>query len=219
MKKNFILYFLSTMSLFSQSKKVLYKLYPKQTELNPEDFNEFVKLINESEIEFNLDIYENTSYFSAINGINEDQMIQKIVLAFVDYKPTFTDLKHSKIYKEIDSHIVVYNLNQKWVIINESKTIDNYQVFKAILNEPFINSKGEQKLRTIVAWYCPMIPHSFGPLNYGGLPGLILELQTNGNTFLIKAFEKNKSKKIPFVIPNKNVINEEDFVKLNKGKH
>ena len=34
------------------------------------------------------------------------------------------------------------------------------------------------EVETITAWYTPQIPVSHGPAEYGGLPGLILELIT-----------------------------------------
>jgi len=33
----------------------------------------------------------------------------------------------------------------------------------------------------IIAWFSPEIPFRFGPLGYGGLPGLILELEVQSN--------------------------------------
>lgn len=39
--------------------------------------------------------------------------------------------------------------------------------------------------RKVVAWYTTQIPYNFGPKDYNGLPGLILELQEDN--LLIKA--------------------------------
>lgn len=33
--------------------------------------------------------------------------------------------------------------------------------------------------RITIAWYAPSMPYSFGPKNFSGLPGLVLELQEN----------------------------------------
>jgi GLPGLI family protein len=38
---------------------------------------------------------------------------------------------------------------------------------------------------TITAWYTPNIPVSLGPKNYGGLPGLILAVDINGENVLL----------------------------------
>ena len=40
------------------------------------------------------------------------------------------------------------------------------------------------KKRTIVAWYTPDVPVSNGPNNYGGLPGLILEVNDGDLTIV-----------------------------------
>ena len=61
--------------------------------------------------------------------------------------------------------------SKKWQITQESKTIGNYLCYKAI----DINSRNT-KMKSI-AWFTPLIPISFGPKEYSGLPGLILELQ------------------------------------------
>ena len=51
--------------------------------------------------------------------------------------------------------------------------------------------------RKVIAWYTPEIPYNFGPKDYNGLPGLILELQEDN--LLISASKisiKLKEKKL-----------------------
>ena len=60
---------------------------------------------------------------------------------------------------------------KKLEITQKTKTIGNYLCYKAI----DINSKNT-KMKPI-AWFTPLIPISFGPKEYSGLPGLILEIE------------------------------------------
>ncbi|PID88365.1 MAG: hypothetical protein CSB06_00710 [Bacteroidia bacterium] len=62
---------------------------------------------------------------------------------------------------------------KKWTLCKKDKKISNYLCKKATLP----NGK-----REIIAWYAPDIPVSEGPMQYFGLPGLILELHIGENT-------------------------------------
>lgn len=66
-----------------------------------------------------------------------------------------------------------------WEITNEAKQIDGYTCVKAIRDNLGWDSRGNERRFPIVAWFCPELPFPFGPMKYGGLPGLILELQTH----------------------------------------
>jgi GLPGLI family protein len=73
--------------------------------------------------------------------------------------------------------IIVEDRNTKWDLLNESKLIDGYLCFKA--TSTLVRNNGEAGIFKfpIIAWYAPSIPAPYGPLGYGNLPGLILELQ------------------------------------------
>ncbi|MBW1295932.1 GLPGLI family protein [Aquimarina litoralis] len=64
----------------------------------------------------------------------------------------------------IDEALVI----QKWELTKETKQIDKYLCYKAIL----LNSD-----KRVEAWYTNEIKAPFGPKGYYGLPGLILELK------------------------------------------
>lgn len=57
----------------------------------------------------------------------------------------------------------------KWRLINEKKTILDYEVKKAVSTD--------DSLRVITAWYAPKLAFKDGPRNIWGLPGLILEAE------------------------------------------
>ena len=56
----------------------------------------------------------------------------------------------------------------KWSLAEDVKYIDSFNCQKATCH-----FRG----RDYVAWYCPTIPYSSGPWKFGGLPGLIMELE------------------------------------------
>lgn len=61
-----------------------------------------------------------------------------------------------------------------WRILwHESKLVLGHKTFKAVL----LNDN------QVTVWFTPHIPASFGPLGYGGLPGLILHLSTAKQEF------------------------------------
>lgn len=92
-----------------------------------------------------------------------------------------------------------------WKITNESKKIDDYLCFKATGIYQVKNTIGTFD-HTVTAWFCPSIPHSFGPIGYGGLPGLILELQVRKSWFGVD--------KIDF--DSKETFSNEEFTKKEK---
>ena len=69
--------------------------------------------------------------------------------------------------------------SSKWKVEKDEKIIAGYACKKAV------DSTG------IIAWYCPEIPISNGPGIYGGLPGLILELETPVKTFVAQTVNLN----------------------------
>lgn len=58
--------------------------------------------------------------------------------------------------------------NFKWVLIDEEKQIDSFRCKKATVS--FRN-------RNYIAWFCEEIPLNNGPWKFGGLPGLIIEIE------------------------------------------
>jgi GLPGLI family protein len=121
----------------------------------------------------------------------------------------------------------------QWVMGSETKQIGNYMCFKAIATLPteelnwytFSWSEMRQKQRfekeadslraigeepevqiamtTIEAWYTPQIPVSHGPLEYWGLPGLILEVSAGDTVMLCNKIVINPEETIEIQAPKK----------------
>lgn len=63
-----------------------------------------------------------------------------------------------------------------WKITDERKMVGEFECIKAIgVNKGFDNSES-----AVVAWFSPQINVPYGPNEYFGLPGLILEVQDKG---------------------------------------
>jgi len=110
-----------------------------------------------------------------------------------------------------------------WKISDETKTIGNYKCTKATAMIPTANlswykfSWGELRnkkkaedegdneipMTEVTAWYSPQIPVSSGPLEYQGLPGLILEVNDGETTMLCSKLIMNPKEKIKIEAPKK----------------
>lgn len=100
-----------------------------------------------------------------------------------------------------------------WHITQETKKIQGYTCYKATLK-----FKGATFVRPekITAWFSPEIPLQFGPMNYAGLPGLILEIQHMYWTIYANKITFNKKQK-QIKRPTKGeLINLDDYNKKRK---
>lgn len=99
-----------------------------------------------------------------------------------------------------------------WKITNKTKKIGDYVCFKALAKDKIITRNGQFKYNDVVAWFTPEIPLSFGPKNFVGLPGLVLEVEND--VFTIRATKVNLSPnedkiKIKSIDKNTKVISQE----------
>ncbi|GAB1309652.1 GLPGLI family protein [Urechidicola sp. KH5] len=113
-------------------------------------------------------------------------------------------------------------LEIKWNIGKESKKIGEYLCLKATAmiptkdltwydfswgqlrnNETEEGEEPEVEMSEVVAWYTPQIPLNQGPLEYWGLPGLILEVSMGNTTMLCSKIVMNPDEKTKIKIPEK----------------
>lgn len=88
----------------------------------------------------------------------------------------------------------------KWNVSTEEKTIGNLKCKKAT------NGAGE------VAWYCPDIPVNEGPGIYFGLPGLIIELETQSKMIVVQDIDLKYDAAKEIKKPNSGKkVTREDF--------
>ncbi|MDC3388880.1 GLPGLI family protein, partial [Flavobacteriaceae bacterium] len=81
-------------------------------------------------------------------------------------------------------------LKNNWELKNVTKVIGGYTCYKAV--ETKTVSYSNTPIET-VAWYTLAINLPIGPLNYGGLPGLILRLDTDTHSYYATNIDLKKS--------------------------
>jgi GLPGLI family protein len=125
----------------------------------------------------------------------------------------------------------------EWVLGKETKLIGKYVCFKASASVPTneltwydfswdrirnaeakktdstgVSSEVTVNMTDIEAWYTPQIPVGHGPLEYWGLPGLILEVSAGSTTLLCTRITMNPEEKIEIEAPDKGKeITKKDY--------
>ncbi len=99
----------------------------------------------------------------------------------------------------------------KWKMLNEQKQILDYMCMKA--------SMEDEEGAITTAWFTPQIPISNGPDKWGGLPGMILELEANDGdiTFTASSIELTEEVKVMKPKDGKKVSPEE-YEKIREKK-
>jgi len=126
-----------------------------------------------------------------------------------------------------------------WKLLNETKKIGDYNCFKAELliqvtekqkeeykeflkkeeTKPSLFKIEEPKDKVIIAWYTPEIPVSFGPNNYWGLPGLILEINEDETIILCSKVTLSNKEKSKIKVPNTgDKVTQKKFDEIEKKK-
>jgi GLPGLI family protein len=106
----------------------------------------------------------------------------------------------------------------EWMVTYEKKIINGYECTKALATLEKDYGDGKKiKVYDIVAWFCPKIANSFGPKSYGGLQGIIMELEQP--IIIFKAVSLDYSTElIDLSIPTKNSISESHlFETINRN--
>lgn len=115
-----------------------------------------------------------------------------------------------------------------WELTGESKKIGDYTCQKAIYSrivDSKVFSMGKDEMEVskdtvnVTAWFTMQIPVSHGPSDFWGLPGLILELQNNGMTYIAERIVLNPTDPVQIEIPKKGeAISREDYQALSEEK-
>ena len=109
-----------------------------------------------------------------------------------------------------EKFLIDYSLRLKnWDITSEEVTINGFKCFKAI-NKIKNNRSGNEN--TITAWFSPDIPASYGPLGFGGLPGLIVELDYKYCIFKLEKLTLNLEDIKVEIMENYPLISAEEYV-------
>lgn len=199
----FIISFLLCNSVFSQHKiSIEYGVsdiseYTEEFKLNHPEFYEFRKQQKEKEdaISFFLNIDGQKAIFFP-NTVNENDDVLTTLLERSGGKHIFyTDLKNkesSEYFEYWKKKFIIESKSDEiaWTITGETKKINDYLCYKA--TKPialFIDGYSDNEV--VEAYYTEEIPISFGPKNYHGLPGLVLELREGEMSYYVKKINLN----------------------------
>ena len=174
-------------------------------------------------INFHLLIQGNQALYKAVNDMyillnDEFNMTNVIAQAEIKY---YTNLKtEEKFFQSYFRKDILVDLDEvDWTLTQETKKIGEYTCYKATTN---IDSEQLHEMNfanTVVAWYTPEIPTTFGIKTFNGLPGLTLELTTNLESGIIsyKATEIELNPEKEFIIEKPKAqrhISEREYIEL-----
>jgi len=105
----------------------------------------------------------------------------------------------------------------KWKLTDEKRIIGKYLCLKATTSVTMETIKGSIT-KKVVAWFSPKIPVPFGPDGYGGLPGLILELQVGNMIFHVQRAELNSKEQFQILSPKKGIkVSKKEYDNIEKN--
>ncbi|UQD55252.1 GLPGLI family protein [Flavobacterium sp. K5-23] len=174
------------------------------------------------EFDFKLKFNKEKSLFVKEKKMYSDDKAAELGDVKINYSGRVLTKKDS-IYREgssigIGDYIEKKGVVDNWILLNETKLIDNYLCYKAT-TENIVVHKEKTFRHPITAWYCPQIPFPYGPLNYGNLPGLILELQTKDAVYGAKTIQLNVNDTVIEELKKYRVIEEEELNDLIEKKN
>ncbi|PQJ80605.1 GLPGLI family protein [Polaribacter porphyrae] len=185
---------------------------------------EFVKKIETiaSEFDFSLMLNDSISIFFLEKKLFSDNNAASFAIIDAGYYGRVKQKADNFLTEELQEsfgRFLVSRSYQKWELHKETKQIGEYLCFKATTFHTTTNPKGKIFKWNFTAWYTPQLPYKFGPIGYGNLPGLIIELQGDKFTYGVKKIEfykdgeKSKKNKMPRLKRLKR-ITEDEFEKL-----
>lgn len=222
---------------FAQFGEVIYKNIPtlpdgleEMKKTNPDKYKRYSFMINKmneqtKRLRYTLKFNRIGSFFTANQTMaKEDNIMMGSSIQESDY---YYYLKNNERYQKNSisgKEILINKTPLQWVITKENKNIKGYNCRKAEAIQIFYSidsrtDKVRRKEQPVVAWFTTELPFSFGPENYGGLPGLVLELKTQGKNYKVDniKLEKNKKNYINFPITNKAISEQEAAMQIHNA--
>lgn len=215
---------------FSQKQeiKIQYKVYPTYGSLeNQEDIkNSKMSYLFEGldkaldELRYELFIKDKKSCFMLIENMGINAKSIKMATSFAGKNDYLIDKELNKFIRKTiffnELFYVEFIQNTQWLLLDETKIIGDYLCYKAVIKKNIVLD-GKSKEYDVIAWYCPKLPYEFGPKEFGGLPGVILELQDDRITYIASKIESNKNIFKSFKI-EKEIISEDKFNEIVNKK-
>lgn len=195
-----------------------------QSEVVLENKTEIISTFNSlnNDFQFILEFTPNESIFKLEDKLNLSDNEMRMAKMFGGRGVYYSNLENNESIHQVESFgqlfLKVRSFDSlEWVLLNESKKIGNFLCYKATSVKIVKNRKTHTK--QVVAWYCPEISAPFGPIGYGGLPGLIIELNIeNEAIYSLNKLELNPNKKVKINKPIKGKkVTEKEYNEIGKS--
>lgn len=227
MKPNFYIIFvfiLFKINLYSQQKTgiINYEISTNTEELieglknekYPQEHKDYMlsSFKNSENINYQLHFNNDVSTFFYERSLElDDKYNFNLTLSLFGENTYFTNIKTKKILKNskyLENKLIELPILE-WKITTKTKKIGNYLCYMASAIEK-TERDGKITKTKVTAWFTTDIPISFGPKNYNGLPGLVLEV--NSGLMKIKAtkIELNSNKKLKIIMPKGEIITNDE---------
>lgn len=179
--------------------------------------NQSADLLKQSD--FSLKVSDHEGNFTVINALAVgNEHVSKFAYAIIEADGLiYVNTQTKQILHQMDVFgsqvILVSNLDdQQWNHGGQTKEISGYTCYKA----QRIDGKSN-----ITAWYAPKIPLPFGPAGYGGLPGLILELEVQNefgpHIYYVTTINLKPTQKLTIAKPDKGkLVTKEELDKMGE---
>ncbi|NHN26350.1 GLPGLI family protein [Flavobacterium jejuense] len=220
MKKEILLFVvLCTSFVYSQNNVAKYNVLFKVE--NQKKESPFFDKISEASknLEFELIFNDSISYFSTSKKmILDDNSFEKVASKIIS-KGEYLYKKKESLFLVINDHLYYEKKANElnWELTSEKKIIQNLTCYKATKVKKVVNQKGTFN-HQITAWFCPEIPFSYGPNEYNGLPGLIVELiEMPANHFVLKSLTFKKEDAEIIELNKLNKIDEKKYYDVIKS--
>lgn len=165
-------------------------------------------LKNAKKEEFTLNFKKDESFYYKEPTLDEENNLMGSRAGAIPY---YINLSNNMI---VQLSSALGNINRepvKWKITNQTKKIGNYICRQAIAREKLFSRQGYYYYKDVVAWFTPEIPVSFGPKNYTGLPGLILQIEDKEYTLTAVKINLNPKESLEIKkVDDDKVISEEE---------
>lgn len=221
----------------AQSGEIIYKNEPTPPEgleemkkTDPQKYKRYSLMINKmneriKQLRYTLEFNKEQSEFTTNPSMTkEDNAMSKMSMPESDY---YYDLSSNERYQKSNmtgKELLFKKEPIEWSITKETKVIEGFNCIKAEAVQIFYTVDREtEELKTkeqpITAWFTTEIPFSFGPENYGGLPGLILELSTQGKNYIVEniKLKESKNKSIDFPDADKAITEQEAAKQMHQA--
>lgn len=197
----------------------IYKANEKKIE-NPDHLsmikNNFNRLESSSKelykVSFSLEYNKNESFFYKEPLLSIDEKRMAFIYSFLSIREHKYFTTHDQVTQVLNAYgedFLVELPKIEWKITNEKKKIGKFNCLKATATIERENSKGKFN-QNIIAWFAPEIPFNFGPKEYSGLPGLIVEVKPGDNIgYKLLKIKAENYKKIEKPTEGKNITFKE----------